>query len=99
MIHVSFTDLRKRLAHFMDRTVNDRAPVLVTRQGHEPVVMMSQADYETLTELVQGRHDIAESAEAFLRRMRSVGLPDDEAIREIEAAVDRQRVPYQSADF
>ncbi|WP_309662808.1 type II toxin-antitoxin system prevent-host-death family antitoxin [Sphingomonas sp.] len=50
MIHVSFTDLRKRLAHFMDRAVDDRAPVLVTRQGHEPVVMMAQSDYDSMVE-------------------------------------------------
>lgn len=50
MIHVSFTDLRKRLAHFMDRTVDDRAPVLVTRQGHEPVVMMAQSEYDGIME-------------------------------------------------
>jgi antitoxin YefM len=50
MIHVSFTDLRKRLAHFMDRAVEDRAPLLVTRQGHEPVVMMAQSDYDSMME-------------------------------------------------
>jgi antitoxin YefM len=50
MIHVSFSDLRKRLAHFMDRAVDDRAPVLVTRQGHEPVVMMAQSEYDSITE-------------------------------------------------
>ena len=50
MIHVSFTDLRKRLAHFMDRAIDDRAPVLVTRQGHEPVVMMAQSEYDSITE-------------------------------------------------
>ncbi|MCY7280569.1 MAG: type II toxin-antitoxin system prevent-host-death family antitoxin [Sphingomonas bacterium] len=50
MIHVSFTDLRKRLAHFMDRAVDDRAPVLITRQGHEPVVMIAQSEYDGMTE-------------------------------------------------
>jgi antitoxin YefM len=50
MIHVSFTDLRKRLAHFMDRAVDDRAPVLVTRQGHEPVVLLAQSEYDSLLE-------------------------------------------------
>jgi antitoxin YefM len=50
MIHVSFTDLRKRLAHFMDRAVDDRAPLLVTRQGHDPVVMMAQTDYDSMVE-------------------------------------------------
>ena len=50
MIHVSFTDLRKRLAHFMDRAVDDRAPLLVTRQGHEPVVMLAQSEYDSMME-------------------------------------------------
>lgn len=50
MIHVSFSDLRRRLAHFMDRAVDDRAPVLVTRQGHEPVVMLAQSEYESMAE-------------------------------------------------
>lgn len=50
MIHVSFSELRRRLAHFMDRAVDDRAPVLVTRQGHEPVVMMAQSDYDSIME-------------------------------------------------
>lgn len=50
MIHASFSDLRKRLAHFMDRATDDRAPVLVTRQGHEPVVMLAQSEYEGMME-------------------------------------------------
>ena len=59
MIHVSFTDLRKRLAHFMDRAVDDRAPVLVTRQGHEPVVMMAQSDYDSMMETLHLRRSPA----------------------------------------
>ena len=50
MIHVSFSELRKRLAHFMDRAVDDRAPLLVTRQGHEPVVMVAQSEYDSMVE-------------------------------------------------
>jgi antitoxin YefM len=50
MIHVNFTDLRNRLAHWYDRANNDRAPILVTRQGHDPVVLMAQADYESIME-------------------------------------------------
>jgi antitoxin YefM len=50
MLHVSFTELRKRLAHFMDRAVDDRAPILVTRQGSEPVVMIAQSEYEGMLE-------------------------------------------------
>jgi antitoxin YefM len=45
MIHVTYTDLRANLAAWMDRANNDRAPILVTRQGAEPVVIMAAADY------------------------------------------------------
>jgi antitoxin YefM len=59
MIHVSFSELRRRLAHFMDRAVDDRAPVLVTRQGHEPVVMMAQSDYDGLMETLHLKSSLA----------------------------------------
>lgn len=62
MIHVSFTDLRKRLAHFMDRAVGDRAPVLVTRQGHESVVLMAQGDYESMVETLYLKSSPANAA-------------------------------------
>jgi antitoxin YefM len=50
MIHVNFTDLRNRLAHWYDRANNDRAPILVTRQGHDPVVLLAQAEYDSMVE-------------------------------------------------
>ena len=50
MIHVSYTDLRKRLAHYMDRANDDRDAILITRQGCEPVVMLAQSEYEGMLE-------------------------------------------------
>lgn len=85
MIHVSFTDLRKRLAHFMDRTVDDRAPLLVTRQGHEPVVMMAQADYDSIMEtlyLKSNPENARQLDEAIAALDRGEGIEviwDDEA--------------------
>ena len=46
MIHVSYTDLRKNLASYMDRANDDRDAILVTRQGKEPVVMIAASEYE-----------------------------------------------------
>lgn len=46
MIHASFTEFRKRLAHYMDRANQDRDAILVTRQGREPVVILAQSEYE-----------------------------------------------------
>lgn len=45
---VSYTELRQHLKAHMDRVCADRAPLLVTRQGGESVVMLSLADYESL---------------------------------------------------
>ncbi len=50
MIHVSYTDLRANLASFMDKANEDRVPILVTRQGAEPVVIVSAAEYAALDE-------------------------------------------------
>ena len=55
MIHVSFTELRKRLAHYMDRANADRDAILVTRQGSEPVVMLAQSEYEGMLETLHLR--------------------------------------------
>jgi antitoxin YefM len=59
MIHVSFSELRRRLAHFMDRATDDRAPILVTRQGHEPVVLIAQSDYDSMMETLHLRRSPA----------------------------------------
>jgi antitoxin YefM len=50
MIHVTYTDLRNKLAHYLDRALNDKAPILITRQKSEPVVMMAQSEYEGMLE-------------------------------------------------
>jgi antitoxin YefM len=52
MIHVSYTDLRKNLAAYMDRANDDRDAILVTRQGKEPVVMMSASEFDGWMETV-----------------------------------------------
>lgn len=45
MDHVSYSELRQNLARCMDRVVADRAPLLVTRQGAEPVVMIAASEF------------------------------------------------------
>jgi antitoxin YefM len=91
MIHVSFTDLRKRLAHFMDRAVDDRAPVLVTRQGHEPVVMMAQSDYDSMAETL---HLLSNPAN---RERLEQGLAEAERGERIEVTWDEDAQTYRPA--
>jgi prevent-host-death family protein len=45
---VSYTNLRQHLKEHLDKVCADRVPLLVTRRGGEPVVMLSQADYDEL---------------------------------------------------
>ena len=49
---MSFSDARANFRALMDRVISGRAPVLVTRQKAEPVVMVSLADWNALAETV-----------------------------------------------
>jgi antitoxin YefM len=50
--YVSYTDLRKNLAQYMDEVCSSRAPLHVTRQGARSVVLVSEDEYEGLMETV-----------------------------------------------
>jgi antitoxin YefM len=47
---INYTSLRAHLAETMDQVNEDRAPVMITRQKGEPVIMMSLAEYNALEE-------------------------------------------------
>ena len=47
---LSYTESRARYAEVLDSVVNDREEVVITRAGHEPVVLVSLADFESLRE-------------------------------------------------
>jgi len=66
MDHVSYTELRQNLKKHMDGVCQNRAPLVVTRQSGEPVVMLSLAEYESLEETLHLLRDPA-NAERLLR--------------------------------
>jgi len=47
---VSYTESRANYAQVLDDVINNREEVIITRAGHDPVVMVSLADYESLRE-------------------------------------------------
>jgi antitoxin YefM len=47
---MSYSESRARYAEVLDSVVNDREEVVITRSGHEPVVIVSLADFESLRE-------------------------------------------------
>jgi len=52
MTPVTYTELRQNLAHWMDTAVKNAEPVLITRQGAKPVVMISLEEFEGWVETV-----------------------------------------------
>ena len=50
MTAISYTAARENLASTMDRVCADHAPVIITRNRDQSVVMLSLADYEALEE-------------------------------------------------
>jgi antitoxin YefM len=47
---VNFTELRRNLAAELDSVIDDAEEVVVTRSGHEPVVIVSLAEYQSMKE-------------------------------------------------
>ena len=70
---LSYSDTRARLKEVMDRVVDDRTPVVVTRKRGEAVVMVSLADWNAMEETTR----LLSSPSNASRLM--------EAIRELEA--------------
>jgi len=50
MTVLTFSETRKNFASTMDRVVQNREPVIVTRQNREPVVMLSLSDFKSYEE-------------------------------------------------
>ena len=47
---ITYTDLRQNLKTHMDRVVNDRSALIITRKNNENVVILSVEEYNSLLE-------------------------------------------------
>ena len=70
---LSYSDTRANLKQVMDRVVEDRTPVVITRQKAEAVVMVSLADWNAMEETL---HLLSSPSNA--ERLR-------DAVRELDA--------------
>ena len=50
MTAISYTDLRQNLKTYMDKIIQDSAPIIITRKNNENVVMISVAEYNSIIE-------------------------------------------------
>jgi antitoxin YefM len=75
---LSYSDTRANLKKVMDKVVEDRTPVIVTRQKAEAVVMVSLADWAAMEETL---HLLSSPANA--ERLRA-------AIRDLDAGAGEE---------
>ncbi len=68
MSHVSYTQLRSKLAKYMDDVCDSRAPLHVTRQNARSVVMVSEDEYNAIMETLHLLQSPANAA----RLLRSI---------------------------
>ena len=80
MAHVSYTELRSKLASYMEKVCDDHAPLFVTRQNAGTVVLLAEEEYEGLMETV---HLLKSPANAA-RLLRSIKGADDGKLAEHE---------------
>jgi len=78
MGHVSYTEFRQRLAEYMDKVWESRAPLRVTRQNAKPVVVLSEAEYDSMMETL---HLLKSPANAT-RLLRAIRSADAGKLRE-----------------
>lgn len=50
LAHVRLTEFRQNIATYFDNVIASRAPLLVTRQGSEALVLVAEREYESMQE-------------------------------------------------
>ena len=73
MSHVSYTELRSNLAKYMDEVCDSRAPLHITRQNARGVVMISEAEFEGILEVLASAPQPGERGTAPALDRRSGG--------------------------
>ena len=77
---MSYTESRARYAEVLDSVVNDREEVVITRAGHESVVIMSLDEFESMREtahLMRSPANARRLLEAMERLEAGAGEPHD----------------------
>ncbi|CAM2918975.1 type II toxin-antitoxin system Phd/YefM family antitoxin [Skermania piniformis] len=83
---MSYSESRARYAEVLDSVVNDREEIVITRAGHEPVVMVSLADFESLRET------------AYLMRSPANARRLLDAMERLESGAGEERPLIDTAD-
>ena len=76
----TYTESRARYAEVLDQVVNDREEIVITRQGHESVVIIALDEYESLMEtvyLMQSPANARHLRESIARHRTGEGVVHD----------------------
>jgi antitoxin YefM len=82
MSHVTFTEFRANMASHMDKLEQDRDQLVVTRQGHEPLVVMPLSEWEGLQETLHLLSNPVNAAHLF----ESIRQLDEGKVVEVDPA-------------
>ncbi len=79
---MSYSESRAKYAETLDSVVNDREEVVITRAGHEPVVMLSLDDYQSLKETAYLLSNPVNARRLItaIERLESCGGPQHELV-------------------
>ena len=83
MSHVSFSELRQNMARHFDQVIEDREPLIVTRQGGKGnIVVMSEDEFAGWQETVRllSSPKNAERLAASVRQARAGGAREHELV-------------------
>jgi antitoxin YefM len=76
MTHVNLSEFRANMAKHLDRLEADRDHIVLTRQDHEPVVIVTQSEWEGMKETIHMLSSRA-NAERLMRAVNSFKASDD----------------------
>ena len=77
---MSYTESRAKYAEVLDSVVEDREEVVITRAGHDPVVIVALADFESMREtayLMRSPTNARRLLDAMERLEAGDGVPHD----------------------
>ncbi|GGM41255.1 type II toxin-antitoxin system Phd/YefM family antitoxin [Dactylosporangium sucinum] len=80
MRHVTFSEARQNFAATLNRVEEDAEPAVITRVGHDPMVVISLREYESLRETayLQASPANARRLEAAIERHRQGEVEEHE---------------------
>jgi antitoxin YefM len=98
VIETSYSELRRRLAHYLDEIVDDREEVVVRRRGGRDVVLVDAAEYASMKETLHVLTPIENARrllEAFEQSDRGEGV--EASVEELRTWVETGQPPERLA--